>query len=182
LRYILVNIFYLSNNPTECAQQHVDKHVVKMILEYGQLMSTAHRVLDGQPYYGKTKNNRNIQRWLLPDSREEVIWKASHFNHPSGIWVRQSSDHYKWLYSLWLEMLNEYTHRYNKIHSAVRMKQVFNQLPENIPHKGWLSDPTPAMPVEYKVPNSIQSYRNYYKGDKKSFAVWKNRDTPTWFI
>ena len=153
-----------------------------MILEYGQLMSTAHRVLDGQPYYGKTKNNRNIQRWLLPDSREEVIWKASHSNHPSGIWVRQSSDHYKWLYSLWLEMLNEYTHRYNKIHSAVRMKQVFSQLPENIPHKGWLSDPTPAMPVEYKVPNSIESYRNYYKGDKKSFAVWKNRDTPDWFV
>lgn len=103
-----MNIFYLSNNPIECAQQHVDKHVVKMILEYGQLMSTAHRVLDGQPYYGKTKNNRNIQRWLLPDSREEIIWKASHFNHPSGIWVRQSSEHYKWLYSLWLEMLNEY--------------------------------------------------------------------------
>ncbi len=80
-----MNIFYLSNNPADCAQQHVDKHVVKMTLEYGQLMSTAHRVLDGQPYYGKTKNNRNIQRWLLPDSREEIVWKASHFNHPSGI-------------------------------------------------------------------------------------------------
>jgi len=153
-----------------------------MILEYGQLMSTAHRVLDGQSYYGKTKNNRNIQRWLLPDSREEVIWKASHFNHPSGIWVRQSSDHYNWLYSLWLEMLTEYTYRYSKVHAAARMTQVFSQLPKNISHKGWLSDPTPAMPEEYKVSNAIQSYRNYYKGDKKSFAVWKNRDTPTWFI
>jgi len=177
-----VNIFYLSNNPTECAQQHVDKHVVKMILEYGQLMSTAHRVLDGQPFYGKTKNNRNIQRWLLPDSREEVIWKASHFNHPSGIWVRQSSSHYIWLYNLWLEMLSEYTHRYSKKHSAERMKKCFSQLPENIPHKGWLSDPTPAMPDEYKASNVIQSYRNFYIGDKKSFATWKNRDTPSWFV
>ena len=141
-----MNIFYLSNNPTECARQHVDKHVVKMILEYGQLMSTAHRVLDGQPYYGKTINNRNIQRWLLPDSREEVVWKASHFNHPSNVWVRQSSSHYIWLYYLWLEMLSEYTHRYSKKHSAERMKESFNRLPENIPHKGWLSDPTPAMP------------------------------------
>jgi len=177
-----VNIFYLSNNPTECAQQHVDKHVVKMILEYGQLMSTAHRVLDGQPYYAKTANNRNIQRWLLPDSREEVMWKASHMNHPSGIWVRQSADHYMWLYSLWLEMLSEYTHRYGKKHATERMKSVFGTLPNNIPNKGWLSDPTPAMPVEYKVTDTIQSYRNYYLGDKKSFATWKNRNAPTWFI
>ena len=177
-----MNIFYLSNNPTNCAQQHVDKHVVKMTLEYGQLMSTAHRVLDGQPYYGKTKNNRNIQRWLLPDSREEVVWKASHFNHPSGIWVRQSADHYTWLYSLWLEMLSEYTHRYGKHHAAERMKPVFSTLPKNIPHLGWLSEPPPAMPDEYKVGNVIQSYRNYYMGDKKSFASWKNRDMPTWFI
>lgn len=177
-----MNIFYLSNNPTNCAQQHVDKHVVKMTLEYGQLMSTAHRVLDGQPYYGKTKNNRNIQRWLLPDSREEVIWKASHYNHPSGIWVRQSADHYTWLYSLWLEMLSEYTHRYGKRHAAERMKPVLCVLPRNIPQLGWLSEPPPAMPDVYKVNNVIQSYRNYYMGDKKSFASWKNRDTPTWFV
>jgi hypothetical protein len=153
-----------------------------MILEYGQLMSTAHRVLDGQLYYGKTKNNRNIQRWLLPDLREEVIWKASHTNHPSNIWVRQSSSHYMWLYNLWLEMLTEYTFRYNKKHAAERMKDVFYQLPKNIPHVGWLYDPTPAMPDEYKVDNVMQSYRNFYIGDKKSFAKWKNRDTPTWFV
>jgi hypothetical protein len=152
-----------------------------MTLEYGQLMSTAHRVLDGQPYYGKTKNNRNIQRWLLPDSREEIVWKASHFNHPSGIWVRQSADHYTWLYSLWLEMLSEYTHRYGKKHAAERMKPVFSTLPKNIPHAGWLSEPPPAMPDEYKVSDTIISYRNYYQGDKKSFASWKKRDTPSWF-
>ena len=177
-----MNIFYLSNNPAECARQHVDKHVVKMILEYGQLMSTAHRVLDGQPYYGKTKNDRNIARWHLPDSREEIVWKASHFNHPSNIWVRQSSNHYKWLHSLWLELLSEYTYRYSKKHSAERMKEIFSQLPKNIPQRGWLSDPTPAMPDGYKTPSSIQSYRNFYIGDKKSFASWKNRDTTTWFI
>ena len=177
-----MNIFYLSNNPTECARQHVDKHVVKMILEYGQLMSTAHRVLDGQPYYGKTKNNRNIQRWLLPDSREEVVWKASHFNHPSNVWVRQSSDHYNWLYSLWLEMLSEYTYRYSKKHSAERMKESFSRLPKNLPHRGWLSDPTPAMPDEYKVSNAIQSYRNFYIAEKRSFATWKNRTVPDWFV
>lgn len=177
-----MNIFYLSNDPVECAKQHVDKHVVKMIVEYGQLMSTAHRVLDGEFYYGKTANGRRIQRWKLPDEREEVIWKASHIKHPSGLWVRSSASHYQWLFALWLEMLKEYTHRYDKIHSNERMKTWFVELPKNIPHKGWLSDPTPAMPDEYKVADSILSYRNYYLGAKRSFANWKKRETPAWFV
>ena len=42
-----MNIFYLDKNPKICAMYHNDKHVVKMILEYAQLLSTAHRVLDG---------------------------------------------------------------------------------------------------------------------------------------
>ena len=126
-----MNIFFLNSDPIHCAQEHVDKHVVKMTLEYGQLMSTAHRVLDGTPYYGKTVNNRNILRFLLPDEREPIIWKASHYNHPSGIWVRQSSSHYYWLFSLWIAMLSEYTFRYGKQHKAERMKDWFVKLPSN---------------------------------------------------
>ena len=57
-----MNIFYLHNEPAECAKLHNDKHVVKMILEYGQLMSTAHRYLDGKEYYGQTANGRKIKR------------------------------------------------------------------------------------------------------------------------
>jgi hypothetical protein len=41
--------------------------------------------------------------------------------------------------------------------------------------------PPMAMPDEYKVMDVVQSYRNYYMGAKKSFAVWKNRDVPEWF-
>ena len=59
-----MNIFYLNNNPKVCAQMHNDSHCSKMIIEYAQLMSTAHRVLDGESYYGKTANGRKIQRWL----------------------------------------------------------------------------------------------------------------------
>ena len=54
-----MNIFYLHKDPVICAEYHIDKHVVKMPIEYAQLMSTAHRVLDGELYLGKTKNNRN---------------------------------------------------------------------------------------------------------------------------
>ena len=42
-----MNIFYLSSCPQEAAESHNDKHCVKMILEYAQMLSTAHRELDG---------------------------------------------------------------------------------------------------------------------------------------
>lgn len=177
-----MNIFFLSKDPELCAREHVDKHVVKMILEYGQMMSTAHRVLDGEPYLAKTVNNRNIQRWKLPDEREDIIWKASHVKHKSNLWLRSSKDHYFWVHDLWLCLLEEYSFRYSKVHSAIRMKDWFKVSPNNIPNVGWVSDPPPAMPDEYKVSDTIESYRNYYRGDKRSFAAWKNRAAPVWFV
>ena len=52
-----MNIFFLHRDPEQAAKEHVDKHVVKMIVEYAQLLSTAHRMLDGIEYtvYSKTK-------------------------------------------------------------------------------------------------------------------------------
>jgi hypothetical protein len=36
---------------------------------------------------------------------------------------------------------------------------------------------------EFKIGKDvIESYRNYYRGAKKDFAKWKNREIPEWFI
>ena len=43
-----MNIFYLHEDPQTSAKMHCDKHVVKMIIEYAQMLSTAHRMLDGK--------------------------------------------------------------------------------------------------------------------------------------
>ena len=58
-----MNIFYLDSNPKTCAEMHHDKHCSKMLVEYAQLMSTAHRVLDGVEYTDRTLSGRRIQRW-----------------------------------------------------------------------------------------------------------------------
>ena len=55
-----MNIFYLHKDTKTCAEMHLDKHVVKMLIEYAQLMSTAHRVLDGVKYIGKSKTGRKV--------------------------------------------------------------------------------------------------------------------------
>jgi len=177
-----LNIFYLDPDPSTCAKMHLDKHVVKMIIEYAQLMSTAHRVLDGEPYTDKTANNRSIQRWRMKDELfEYTLYKASHFNHPSAIWVRKSNENYRWLYRMWQCLLQEYAYRYNRNHACEKLMHVLWLDPVNIPI-GEFTEPTPAMPDTYKVTNdSIRSYQNYYIHDKSRFAKWKNRETPEWF-
>lgn len=182
-----MNIFYIDHNPTQCAQWHVDKHVVKMILESAQLLSTAHRVLDGKEYIGKSKTGRAAKRWLLdvdmrfPHDRDSVVYHATHIHHPSSVWCRANNNNYNWLYSLYVALMNEYTYRYGKNHSCEMLKSYLQAPPANI-SVGAFTQPTPAMPDEYKVANdSIASYKNYYIGAKARFASWKNREIPQWF-
>jgi hypothetical protein len=178
-----MNIFYLDKDTRTCAEMHVDKHCVKMILEYAQLLSTTHRYLDGILTTGLSKSGRKQQRYILSDKREQVLYSATHINHPSAVWVRQSDQNYMWLAEL-LEMLcGEYTYRYGKIHkveSIGLMQLLKNEFPKNIP-TGKFTEPTPAMPDHYKVAgDSVTSYKNYYLGDKTRMFSWKNRETPYW--
>jgi hypothetical protein len=177
-----VNIFYLHEDARTCAQQHVDKHVVKMILEYAQLLSTAHRVLDGTETTALSKSGRKQKVWALPDERNDVLYKATHINHPSAKWARHTISNYHWLYSLWVECLIEYTHRYGKTHSCERLAKVLCHHPNSTP-QGEFSAPWRAMPDEFKVDgDTIQSYRNYYNGAKSHMFKWKTRETPDWVI
>jgi len=178
-----MNIFYLHSDPKTCAEYHCDKHVVKMIIEYAQLMSTAHRILDGKEYYDLTANNRKIKRWLLSDERENILMKATYVNHPSNIWARQSDNNYTWLYQMWLALCKEYTHRYGKIHSVeTRLLTTLMAMPKNI-NEDVFTEPTPAMPDECKIPNdSLASYHKYYNEKKTHFARWSKRPAPEWYL
>jgi hypothetical protein len=175
-----MNIFYLHPNPKTCAQQHVDKHVVKMILEYAQLLSTAHRFLDGTEIITTSDTGRKVKRWQLPDERDASLYAATHLQHPSAIWTRQSDANYVFLWELFCCLLEEYTFRYEKIHATSRLLKPLESLPLNILVANF-SQPTLAMPDEYKVVgDSMTSYRNYYRGSKSHLFAWKKRETPDW--
>ena len=179
-----MNIFYLHNSPEICAEMHVDKHCVKMILETAQLLSTAHRVLDGTETVGLSQSGRKAKRWTLPDDRESILYSATHINHPSAIWARRSMDNYVWLHSLLNSLCKEYTYRYGKIHKCEHtgLVEALARVPGNITDTGF-TEPTPAMPDQYKVPgNSVKSYHNYYNGEKTRMFSWKNRNAPKWII
>ena len=182
-----MNIFYLDKDPKVCAQMHVDKHCIKMILEYAQLLSTAHRILDGTVSIGLGKTGRKQTRYVLPDDRESVLYSATHLNHPSAVWCRQSAMNYHWLYTLLVECCKEYTYRYGKIHKC-ESSGLVNRLqttPTNINGTKDFTEPTPAMPEDVKVPgDSINSYRRYYVMNKEHLWSWSgkinSRERPQW--
>ena len=158
-----MNIFYLDHNPRICAQQHNDKHCVKMILEYAQLLSSAHRIVD-----------------QIDD--HALLYKATHINHPSTIWTRANGSNYEWLYELFYDLSDEYTYRYGKEHlSFTKLSGILSTAPKNIP-VGLFTQPTPAMPEYCKVPgDSLASYRSYYRQEKSHLATWKSRPVPEWY-
>ncbi len=158
-----MNIFYLHSDPVTCAQMHCDKHVVKMILEYSQLLSTAHHELDGTPAI--------------------ECYKPTHKNHPSAIWARENRHNYRWLWQLLDATQEEYTHRYGKVHATKRKGIVDNlrYCPYELREGMDMTHMPQCMPDEYKtLQSSIQAYRNYYRGDKAYMAKWTSREIPHW--
>ena len=168
--------------PEICAQQHVDKHVVKMILEYAQLLSTTHRVLDGTEVLTESNSGKKKKRWVLPDERDTSLYEATHIQHPSAIWTRQSDGNYIFLWQLFRYLLEEYTFRYEKIHATNRLLMPLQILPNRI-SKNKFIEPMLAMPEQYKVnDDAITSYRNYYLGEKTRMFSWKKREIPNWIV
>jgi len=162
----------------------MDRHSIKMILEYAQLLSTAHRVLDGVELEGISASGRKRKFWTLGDSRDYTLYKATHIHHPSAIWVRQSAENYLWLANMLIALCEEYTYRYGKVHKTERDGLAYvllKNIPHNIRNSGF-TEPTPAMPDDVKVSgDSIKSYRNYYINNKAHLANWKKRQVPEWF-
>lgn len=182
-----MNIFYLSQNPLEAAQYHVDKHVVKMILESAQLLCTAHRVLDGvqaqQLKMTKTGKTKSVKRYVLSNLlHNEIMYSATHINHPCAIWCRETINNYMWLYDLFVALCDEYTFRYGKKHKTdTLLRDMLKSPPTNISPSGFTLPPQ-AMPDQYKHDDSVVAYRQYYIGAKSKFAKWTSRSIPTWFI
>ena len=124
-----------------------------------------------------------MTRWVLDDSRDAHMHQATHYNHPSVVWCRASRDNYVYLHGLTDALCKEYKYRYGKTYKGVQtgLIDMLATPPTSIPNRSW-TEPTPAMPDAYIVPgDSQESYRKYYRGEKRHIAQWTNRDVPEWF-
>ena len=155
-----MNIFLLDADVEKCAEYHVDKHVVKMVLETAQLLCGVHH--------------------MTSQVTEPSLYKLSHKNHPCSIWARNSLSNYNYLCRLGLALCKEYTYRYGKRHKSQDIIEwCYNNKPP-IKDIG-LTKPALAMPDEYKTNYIIESYRRYYRGAKSGLANWTKRKPPEWF-
>lgn len=179
-----MNIFYIDEDPKKAAVAQYDKHVVKMILESAQMLSTCHRLLKGTSKETfDTNKGKIVRRHILPDPGEEaLLYQVAHAEHPSTRWVRESMGNYLWLYNHFLALQDEYTYRYDKVHASSRMNEVL-AIPPVMPHTRQTPIPL-CMPLHYHSNDHVESYRRFYvleKSDRNKFNYRRNRPAPEWF-
>ena len=177
-----MNIFYVDSDPEVAACNMVDRHVVKMILETAQLLSTAHRVIDGEEYVGQSQSGRKAKRWRLSGNADAIMYAATHINHPSAVWVRENSANYNWLYDHLLALGREYIYRYGRTHLTIdKLKDILKDSPQNIKQSNVMSKMPSCMDKQYIVSlDPIVNYRNYYNYGKTDLLRWSNRPPPQW--
>ena len=90
-----MNIFFLDADPKYAAQMQCDKHVVKMVLETAQMLSTAARA-----------------------QGHDVGYKSAYPKHPMTLWVSQNADNFRWAWLHGMSLAKEYTNRYDRIHKS----------------------------------------------------------------
>ena len=193
-----MNIFVLSENPFEAARYHCDRHTCKMVIEYAQLLSTAHRYHDGERTLVELPNGRSKPLLLLPGETYAVVqvpptgsykavinnpvcYRATHINHPSAIWARETDANYHWLFQLFDGCLREYASRYGKTHATSRLFNFLSLAPKHI-RRIQLTPFAQAMPEEYKHDDPVEAYRRFYLGPKARFAKWNHSPAPSWFV
>lgn len=154
-----MNIFILDRDPVTAAEHQCDQHVVKMVLESAQLLSSA-----------------------FPNG--EAPYRLTHQHHPCSEWVRKSQGNFDWLVEHGLALAHEYKHRYGREHaskSVIEWCDVhWNRA--NLP-EGKRTEFVQAMPPQFKGPDAVAAYRHYYLGSKVRFAKWtRGRNPPDWWF
>ena len=153
-----MNIFMLDYDIDKCVQAHCDKHVVKMILEYAQLLSSVHH---------------------MTGTGTEQMYKLTHKNHPDAIWARSSIQNYEYLFSLAVLLGEEYTYRYGKVHKS---NTLIEQLPVPVLPEATFTHPPKCVHDDFKgYADTVEAYREYYRRDKAYMCTWKKREVPWWF-
>ena len=161
-----MNIFFLHFDVQICAMWHLDKHVIKQILETVQLLCSV---------------------WHMSDETTDKIYKPpyklTHKNHPCSKWARESLDNYKWLCVFGLELCKEYTYRYGKTHKCEQYLNELSKYNPSIPSIGF-TPPAQAMPDSYKDKDPTIAYQQYYFFEKSHLHSWKGkingRHKPLW--
>ena len=103
-----MNIFVTDASPLKSAQCLPDKHIVKMPLETCQMLAIVASDKWGHGYGVLHKK----------DGTPYKTDKGAFRNHPCTVWANESIVNAWWLVAHGMALCEEYTHRYDKVHSC----------------------------------------------------------------
>lgn len=190
-----MNLFVLSANAAQAARFHLDKHVIKMILEACQLLYTAHwafahpELLAQKSAVGLSRAQKALAvpevLAAAPRSKsrpDEPGFRPCHIHHPCAKWVRESLGNYMWAVSLALALAEEYEFRWPG-KGAHECKKHALWLSANPPAEleGERTSFVQAMEDRFKDPNPVVAYRRYYvvsKGQERKMLKYTRRPAP----
>lgn len=167
-----MNIFITNLCPVLSAQALDNKRVVKMILESGQMLSSAIWLHTGETYHD--------------------IYKPAFVKHPCTIWAAESIGNWNWLMNHMVALADEYAYRYNgKKHSTMRIKEalmahskkVFNP---NLTSITKFANCTHSIELKLDFRDEedvVLAYQKYLNGKwvrEKRLAQWHRREYPSW--
>ena len=176
-----MNIFGISYDTRECAEALDDKRLRKMLLETGQIISSAVHLI-----------NKEFGKDYLP--YEGSLYKPTHLHHPVIKWAVKSPVNLKWLCGLFDNMCIEYRHRFNKTHlTQVKLSETIHDLAHNLSvrYYGQTMDPfvncagNEKLGISFKGFEPVtEAYKNYlcHRWDADKFEpIWTNRNQPEWY-
>ena len=169
-----MNIFVLSEDPTEAARMMCDKHIPKMVVETMQMLGSAVIRHGAQPDD-------------MPLTSKGTPLKGGYHHHPCTRWAGDSRENFLWLCYHGAALAEEYRRRFSgRDHACADSIEHLFGMADLIPD-GPLTPFARAMPDDLKHDDTItdvEAYRRYYH--RKSFSngppSWKKfRKAPAWW-
>ena len=149
-----MNIFATSPDPILCAQALDDKRVVKMVLETGQIISSARHLLG-----------------------MGAVYRPTHLSHHCVLWAAADHAHLLWTFQLLRALSAEYTFRYGREHLTwTKYRGVAP--PDSPVMPRYFVNVT-----RYPALNDVHQAYRLHLIDKwnRSEPRWTKRDRPDWF-
>jgi hypothetical protein len=151
-----MNIFILDLDPKTNASYHCDKHVIKMITEYTQILSTVCR-LNGL----------------------DCGYKMTHEYHPVVKWCNESKTNWLYLRELTKHLNNEYRKRFNHGYNHKAYNMCLTLTPPDLPIG--LTPFANVTTEQHKHKDVVTAYRDLYMNEKRYMVSWKTKK-PEWFV
>jgi len=164
-----MNIFVLDINPFTAAKYMDDVRLPKMCVESAQMMAASLR------RHGATDEQ-------MPLTKAGKPYKGGYKHHPCTVWAGDTRANFQWLAHHAEALLDEYYHRFGKVHACHNPIYQMSSMRDIIP-EGDLTTFAQAMPDEYKNDDVVKAYRSYYKSKQysKGGVRYVRTDVPTWW-